>query len=65
MNIVKIRDVSWGRMPKICVPITGRTKKEIRLRLEELLEPARIWRSGEPTGMKRYYRERLLESWIF
>lgn len=37
MNIVKIKGIELGKgSPKICVPVTGRTKEEIRLRLEEL-----------------------------
>ena len=39
MNIVKIKGIELGKgSPKICVPVTGRTKEEIRLRLEELQE---------------------------
>ena len=38
MNTVKVRNIILGEgMPKICVPITGRTKEEISLRLEEAL----------------------------
>lgn len=38
MNIVKIRGMAIGEgRPKICVPVTGRTREEIALRLEELL----------------------------
>lgn len=38
MNIVKIKGLELGEgSPKICVPVTGRTKEEIQLRLEELL----------------------------
>lgn len=41
MNSVKIRDVIVGEgRPKICVPVTGRTEEEIRLRLEEALASA-------------------------
>ena len=37
MNIVKIRGMAIGEgRPKICVPVTGRTREEIALRLEEL-----------------------------
>lgn len=37
MNIVKIRGLSLGEgRPKICVPITGRTREEICLRVKEL-----------------------------
>ena len=39
MNIVKIKGIELGKgSPKICVPVTGRTKEEIRLRLEDLQE---------------------------
>ena len=39
MNTVKVRNIILGEgMPKICVPVTGRTKEEISLRLEEALE---------------------------
>lgn len=38
MNIVKIRGIELGKgRPEICAPITGHTKEDIRLRLEELL----------------------------
>ena len=38
MNTVKVRNIVLGEgMPKICVPVTGRTKEEISLRLEEAL----------------------------
>ncbi len=41
MNKVKVRDVVFGEgRPKICVPITGRTKEEIALRTAELKEAA-------------------------
>lgn len=63
MNIVKIRDVKLGEgCPKICVPITGRTKKEIRLRLEELLAAGADlaeWRADWYEEV--LHRERLLE----
>ena len=63
MNIVKIRDVKLGEgCPKICVPITGRTKKEIRLRLEELLAAGADlaeWRADWYEEV--LLRERLLE----
>ena len=37
MNVVKIQGIKLGEeSPKICVPITGRTEEEIRIRLEEL-----------------------------
>ncbi len=41
MNKVKVRDVVFGEgRPKICVPITGRTKEEIALRTAELKDAA-------------------------
>ena len=37
MNIVRVRGLALGEgIPKICVPITGRTREEILLRTEEL-----------------------------
>ena len=37
MNQVKIRKIVFGEgRPKICVPITGRTREEIALRTAEL-----------------------------
>lgn len=41
MHKVKVRDVVFGEgRPKICVPITGRTKEEIALRTAELKDAA-------------------------
>lgn len=38
MKTVKIRDVEIGRgIPKICIPITGETREEILLDIEEIL----------------------------
>ncbi len=49
MNVVKVRDVVIGEgMPKICVPIVGKTKEEILQAAREILEvPADIveWRA--------------------
>lgn len=39
MNLVSVRNLTFGEgRPKICVPITGRTREEIALRTEQLLE---------------------------
>ena len=67
MNIVKIKGIELGKgSPKICVPVTGRTKEEIRLRLEELRRRSRIWRNGEPTGMRGYSTGKNWRmSWLF
>lgn len=67
MNIVKIRGMAIGEgRPKICVPVTGRTREEIALRLEELLRAGADlaeWRAdwyGEV-----FEREKLLETLDF
>ena len=75
MNSVKIRDVILGEgIPKICVPVTGHTEEEIRLRLREAADTdADVveWRAdwydgafekGKLSGMLKLLREFLGET---
>lgn len=67
MNIVKIKGIELGKgSPKICVPVTGRTKEEIRLRLEELQEAEpdlAEWRADWYEGV--FDREKLEDELAF
>ena len=67
MNIVKIKGIELGKgSPKICVPVTGRTKEEIRLHLEELqkAEPDLAeWRADWYEGV--FDREKLEDELAF
>ena len=39
MNTVTIRNVEFGKgMPKICVPIVGKTKEDILTQLENIMK---------------------------
>lgn len=63
MNTVQVRDLILGEgMPKICVPVVGRTKEEILLRVEELKATApdlAEWRADWYEGV--FEEDRLLE----
>ena len=67
MNIVKIKGIELGKgSPKICVPVTGRTKEEIRLRLEKLQEAEpdlAEWRADWYEGV--FDREKLEDELAF
>lgn len=70
MNSVKIRDVILGEgIPKICVPVTGHTEEEIRLRLREAADTDAdvvewradwydgVFEKGKLSGMLKLLRE--------